>query len=193
MNQNPVILILALLLAAATGFIVYLVATNPVKGYHVVYETDDFILFAKDTGNKASTTKKKMYFEGGEHVDYKTGNSMIQQYRQNRIKNREDSLKVTRFVSFDFDNVFAYMGYLLTTDSPDIPKDDLGFRVYFSEELTARQSELGSYFPQSMLFAPTRKGALYFNKNNDKEFDFFDQGSICPVNCPDDDGIILQK
>jgi hypothetical protein len=117
---------------------------------------------------------------------------MIQQYREHRLLTREDSLKVTRFVSFDFDNVFAYMGYLLTTDSPDIPKDDLGFRVYFCENLTETETDLGRHFPQSMLFAPTSKGRLYFNKA-DKEFDFFNQGSICPVNCPDDDGVILQK
>jgi hypothetical protein len=98
---------------------------------------------------------------------------------------------MTRFITYDFKKVFDYMTYLLTTDIGIDRSNGFGFRVYIGQELTPTETARGPHHFYTTLFAPTEKSSLHPQKFMEG-FEFFNQGSICPVNCPEDDGGLIK-
>ena len=191
MSTKSLVTSLIVLLLAGIGAIIYLITSNPVKGYSLVYDRNNYKLYVKDSTIK--NAQSLSFTEGGRRVSHKDGIEMIKKYRS-EIKTHEDSLKMTRYVDFNFDNVFGYLAYVLSIQGEVVsPKDTLGFRVYIGTNVRATQIGTESVFSHTTLFAPIKGHNLYkfvFGGN----FDFFDQGSICPTNCPtDDEGKLLPE
>jgi hypothetical protein len=188
MTAKPAIILLSALLLISVGVIIYLVVKNPVRGYSLAYDNGNYKLFVKDTVLK--TGKSLAFSGGGRRIDHATGIAMIKRYRK-EIITHEDSVKMTRFVDFNFDNVFSYLGYILSVKGDVInPTDQLGFRVYVGTRLTPSRVGGQDVYSHTMIFAPIKDHDFY-KFVFDSDFDFLDQGSICPENCPADEAAPL--
>jgi len=171
---------MAILLAAAIGYILYLVYSNPVKGYKELYSQGKYKLFVKDTGN--SKPKTSAQFNGGERVPFEEGIKKIRHYRDNCGEND------TRYLNFHFDRIFDYMGIVLTEFKPQHGQEGLlGIGVYLGREEPEEGTEdLGKL---TVLFGPTIEDKIIMKDDKDG-FDFFNQGSICPHTCPPGSDVI---
>jgi len=178
--NGAAILLLLLILSLAANFFQFF--SNPVRGYSRLYGSD--------------TTEYQLYIRGklekqltglddgpGRRIKYNDGLNYICKYRETV---KDDPTK-TLYISFSFDSVFDYMGYILKEYKPKIPDEkELGFRIYFAQDTILRpiSPELEPVYQHMILMAPTQNNMTL--KWTDEPFDFFDQGSICPIMCPDD-------
>jgi hypothetical protein len=178
MNAKQTALLLFALLLCAIGYIVYKEATNPLKGYKLVYDRQNYKLFVKDTLH--SDMKSSSFAGGGRRVPYAEGHRRIMDFRR-RLPGKDDT--TTRYIAFSFDSVFNYMGYVLTNFKRD-EKDTLGMTLYIADsDIPLRQSNGRQVYQRTVLLRPTINKKQSTEKENEN-FDFFNQGSICPVNCP---------
>jgi hypothetical protein len=173
--------VLLILLLLAIGFVIYLIVSNPVKGYKLVYDRQGYKLFVKDSIQKNFMDVN--FTGGGRRVPYQTGLEMIRSFR-GPIRSGDDS--TTKSISFSFDSLFHYMGFVLTNYPRIPPQDTLKMTIYIANSETPMQRTDGRVvFQRTVLLGPTikRKQPKLTQTNG---FDYFNQGSICPVNCPDD-------
>lgn len=189
-NQKPsgpglLTWLLGILFLIAVGIIIYLKVTEPhpcFPGY-VQLNTDEpdpqYIMLVKesDTVKLAITAKT-----AGAPISRTVGIKWIEDYQ----KNLHDT--VLRYVEYDLQSMFNYIGYVLTRGrASNIGIKDLGIRVFLAKN--GKQTTMpshGSFQTVTTLFAPLVNGKLlkeFTMKNED--WDFYDEGSICPY-CPDD-------
>ena len=186
MNPKRLAALLALLLVFAIGFIVYLLlanqdeGTDQNKGYNLVYERQDYRLFVKDT---IRPPMKQVMFAGGERVPYPQGYERIKKFLDG-LGEKDDT--TTRYIDFTFDSLMSYMTYVIEEyKRRGEDTKDLGLTVYIGMSSDPVRTANGREVHQRTILLRPTKGGRTLKFIQDKEFDFFNQGSICPVNCPE--------
>ena len=152
------------------------------KGYRLLYDRQNYKLFIRDTLHQEM--KANNFTGGGTRVPYEEGYSRIMAYRD-RLPDGDDTS--TRYISFAFDSIFNYMGHVLTQYDPTMPNtDNLGMTVYVALNNTPlRRADGSEVYQRTILLGPT-KNSMQWQPKQGENFDFFNQGSICPVMCPED-------
>jgi hypothetical protein len=152
---------------------------NKYGNYTAVYNDNEYIVLKRDqTGaNKAFAPNP----EHGKLIRDSVAEAEIRMYR-------EKFPGATRYIDFNFNNVLGYISSFQNVENPDANKT-LGVRIYPALDLNTKQL--------TVIISPTRnERALWRNRklingrlidSDSIDVEAFNTGSICPINCPDDE------
>ena len=181
-KTKPLTFLLWLLLLVSIAGNIYQYNSSPIKNYNLLYgsDTSQYQLYVRNEKLMKDTSEK--WTGSGRRIKFKEGQDFIRKYRQSTMHNDA----ATKYVSFTFDSVFTYMGYILTEYKPRMNRNDtLGFRVFFGQDTLLSEVNHRMVYKNMVLLAPTTNKKIP-KFVDDGEYDFFDQGSICPIICPGD-------
>ena len=177
-QSSPFLMIIVLLVSfvilSGTG------KENKFGNYSAVYNDNEYIVLKRHQAGASKAFAPNP--EHGKLIRDSVAEAEIRMYR-------EKYPEATRYIDFNFNNVLGYISSFQNVENPDANKT-LGVRIYPALDLNTKQL--------TVIISPTRnERALWRNKSlingrviDSTDVEAFNTGSICPVNCPDEDNDI---